>query len=222
MPPQDPTQTPAEPQPINPLSVMQSGEQTLFELKRHPIGIIINYTMTAVMLAVLAVIGLVVAPTLVSNGASQVRSFVAAGLIVFAMLSIIFNLIATIVYWGNRWILTSDSITELIQTSLFHKTTSQLEIESLEDVSADKNGILQHIFNYGTLKAETAGEASNFIFPFAPNPTYYAKQILEACEKARIEDRERNRYAPAPVPAPAPQNPTQSSSPTPPPSSPIY
>lgn len=221
MSPQDPTQTPAEPQANNPLSVMQSGEQTLFELKRHPIGIIATYIITAIMLVVLAVIGLVVAPTLLSSGAGQVRSFAAVGLLLFAILGIIFNLIATIIYWGNRWILTSDSITELTRTSLFHKTTSQLEIESLEDVSADKNGILQHIFNYGTLKAETAGEASNFIFPFAPNPTYYAKQILAACEKARIEDRERNRYAPAPAPL-SPQNPTQPAPPTPPPSSPIY
>jgi hypothetical protein len=38
------------------------------------------------------------------------------------------------------------------------------------------------IFNYGTLKIETAGEQANFHFNMCPNPNYYAKLILEVRE----------------------------------------
>lgn len=183
MPPQENIPTPAPEEAHNPLSVMQPGEKTLFVLKRHPIGIIITYAMTALVLFALAVMALVIAPSLTSGSGEQVRAIGAVLLFIFIILSLVFNLVATIVYWGNRWILTDDSITQISQTSLFHKESSQLGLESLEDVTAEKQGILTHIFNYGTLKAETAGHRSKFVFPYAPNPEQYAKQILEAHEK---------------------------------------
>jgi hypothetical protein len=51
MPPQDPNQAAQFPQPAetnNPLAVMQQGEKVIFELKRHPIGIVIIYIMTGI------------------------------------------------------------------------------------------------------------------------------------------------------------------------------
>jgi hypothetical protein len=39
------------------------------------------------------------------------------------------------------------------------------------------------MFNYGTLKAETAGERSKFAFPFTPNPNKCAQEILHARER---------------------------------------
>jgi uncharacterized membrane protein YdbT with pleckstrin-like domain len=193
MPPQDSTQPPVD-KPVeshmhNPLAVLQPGEQTLFDLKRHPIGIIIIYVVTVLLLAVVAVIGLVVAPALIANGAVRFRDFATVGLLVLAVLAVIYNLIATVIYWGNRWVLTTDSLTEMTQTGLFHKTISQLDIGSLEDVTADKNGILPHLFNYGKLRVETAGHLTNFIFFFTPNPDHYAQVILEACEQVRTQNQ---------------------------------
>lgn len=192
MPPQSPDQTPA-PQPQqaihNPLAVMQHGEQVIFELKRHPIGIMITYIMTAFVLFAMAVIVLIVGPSLATGSADQVRTWGLVGLFIFVVMALVFNLIATVIYWGNRWILTDDSITQITQTSLFHKESSQLGLESLEDVTAEKHGILTHIFNYGVLKAETAGQRSKFVFLFAPNPNYYAQKILDAHEKENLENK---------------------------------
>ncbi len=214
MPPQDPITPPPAPKPPtmhNPLAVMQPGEQTLFELKRHPIGILMMYVMTGLLLLALAVIFLVVAPGLTVSGGSQIKTLGTAVLLLFVILGLVFNLVATVVYWGNRWILTDDSITQITQTSLFHKETSSLGLESLEDVTATKSGILPYIFNYGTLTAETAGHHGKFVFPFAPNPTKYAQQILEAREKEQIENNQQ-RYAYPPhdpgPPAPPPEQPT--------------
>jgi hypothetical protein len=70
MPPQDPNQAAQFPQPAetnNPLAVMQQGEKVIFELKRHPIGIVIIYIMTGILLAVLAVAVFGVAPGAVSE-----------------------------------------------------------------------------------------------------------------------------------------------------------
>jgi hypothetical protein len=70
---------------------------------------------------------------------------------------------------------------------------------------------LANIFGYGTLKAETAGHHSKFVFPFAPNPTYYAQKVLEAREKEQIENRNysypQSLQNPSPPPQPPPGQP---------------
>src|SRR6202011_6093270 len=89
---------------------------------------------------------------------------------------------ATRIYWGNSWIVTSDSVTQVSQTSLFKRQSSQLSLIHLEDVTAEQNGVLAHMFNYGLLRVETAGERSKFTFTFCPNPNFYAREILAARE----------------------------------------
>ena len=186
---------------------MQPGEQVIFELKRHPIGIIITYVMTALVLFAMAIIVLAVGPGLATGSADQIRAWGIVGLFIFVVLALIFNLIATVIYWGNRWILTDDSITQITQTSLFHKETSSLGLESLEDVTAEKRGILPHIFNYGILKAETAGHRSKFVFLFAPDPNSYAQKILDAHEKENLENKPYYSHANPPAPPQPPAGP---------------
>lgn len=168
----------------NPIGVRQEGEEVICEIKRHPIGIIGVYLTAGFLLLVLAIVAFIIAPKFLTSAShSQVLSIGLLAYAVVAFVTVGFLFIANIVYWGNRWVLTSDSITEITQTSLFSKQSSQLSLGSLEDVTAEQNGILTHIFNYGVLKVETAGERSNFTFLYCPKPNYYAQQIIEAREK---------------------------------------
>lgn len=191
---------------------MRDNEQIIFELKRHPIGILLIYVMTGIVLLVTAIAVFGLAPSFVSNssGKDQILNFTYIGFAVFALLCLLFAWVSTVVYWGNRWILSDDSITQTTQTGLFRKENSQLGLQSLEDVTAEQNGILCKILNYGVLKAETAGHRSKFVFAYCPNPTKYAQQILEAREQ---EDNERAQYGinednpPAPSAQPAAQAP---------------
>jgi len=168
----------------NPLSVMQPGERIICEIKRHPVGMLGVYVVTGVLLVLLAVLALVVAPSVLSSvSRSQVVAIGGLIFIVCAILSLGFVFISNKVYWGNSWVVTSDSITQITQTSLFDKRSSQLSLGNLEDVTAEKKGILAEMLNYGLLRVETAGERSKFMFPYCPNPNYYAQQILSAREQ---------------------------------------
>ncbi|HSW37732.1 MAG TPA: hypothetical protein VLG37_05205 [Candidatus Saccharimonadales bacterium] len=177
----DPNQQP--PQVHNPLSVMQPGEKVICEIKRHPIGIIGMYITAGLILTTIAVLAMVVAPNvLTSFEQSQVMALGGLVFLVVAVITLIFLFISQIVYSGNRWILTSDSITQVNQRSLFDKQTGQLSLGNLEDVTAEQKGILARIFNYGVLRVETAGERAKFKFIFCPNPNYYAQCVLSARE----------------------------------------
>lgn len=180
-------QLPPEQSPLpkihNPLAVMQPGERVICDIKRHPIGLLGAYLVAGIILIVLAVLAFVVLPgSAVTEGQGQNMNIAAAVFGLVAILIILFVLVANIVYWGNRWIVTSDSITQMHQTGPFSKQSAQLSFENLEAVTTEQNGIFTHIFNFGTLKAETAGERSNFILTFCPNPSYYAQKILAARE----------------------------------------
>jgi hypothetical protein len=174
----------------NPLATMQPGEQVICEIKRHPIGIVGMYAMAGLLLTVLAVAVFVIAPLVMpSVSGSRIMEVGGLGFALVLAGTLLFLYIGNTVYIGNRWIVTDDSITQVQQTSLFSKQSSQLSMGSLEDITAEQNGILPQMFNYGVLKAETAGERSKFSFRYCPNPNYYAQQILNAREKFEQEQR---------------------------------
>ncbi len=178
-----PAAAPAPTEVTNSLTTMQPGERVIFDIKRHPIGLIFSYAISGSMIIATAIIVFIIAPGLFSNSKDAVT---AAGTVIFliiTLLAVAFAFIASKVYWGNSWVLTSDSLTQVSQTSLFNRQSSQLSLENLEDVTAEQNGILSHMFGYGRLKAETAGHRSKFVFNYAANPNFYAQQVLQAREQ---------------------------------------
>ncbi|MDL2362940.1 MAG: PH domain-containing protein [Patescibacteria group bacterium] len=166
----------------NPLEVMQAGEKELFNIKRHPFGLLAMFTFAALVLLALAMLLFVVLPSLSPGNKSQLTAIGFIIFLIMALIMIVFTFIANKVYWGNQWILSSDSLTQIKQTSLFNKQQSQLPLNKLEDVTAEKKGMLQQMFNYGTVTAETAGEHSKFSFPYCADPSARAQQVLAARE----------------------------------------
>lgn len=167
------------------LQVMQPGEVIISDIKRHPIGILGIYIGITIMLTLVAYFAFGILPSLSANGTASSDSLTQIGAVVFLFLAtvcLIYAAIATKVYWGNRWIVTSDSITQVAQNSLFGRQSSQLALTNIEDVTAEQHGILTHVFNYGVIKAETAGHHGKFVFMYCPNPNFYAQKILQARE----------------------------------------
>ncbi len=166
----------------NPLSVMQPGERVICEIRRHPIGLVGVYSMTALVTGVLVAIA-ILTPYYATflNGQQRLGVVLATGLAI--VISLLFTYISVYIYKANRWIVTSDSVTQIAQTGLFNQQTSQLSLANLEDVTVDQDGILQTVFGYGNLVVESAGERSKFVFPYCPNPHEYAKKVIAAHEE---------------------------------------
>lgn len=163
------------------LAVTQPGEVTIFEVKRHPVGLIYIYIGITAMLLAFAALVFAILP----GSGDSTSSIAQIGTIVFLVVSIlaaVYGYAATQIYWGNVWILTSDSLTQISQSSLFHRESGQLSLGHIEDVTTLQSGPLPNIFGYGTLKVETAGEHEKFHFTYCPNPQYYAQKILAARE----------------------------------------
>ena len=179
----------------HPMVVLQPGERVICEVKRHPIGILSLYAGALIALAAAASILYFFLPSLRDTyGESEAMTMLALGGGIVLVGMILILLVSTIVYWQNQWIVTTDSVTQITQNGLFGRQVSQLSLENLEDVTVHQDGILPHMFNYGTLQLESAGERSKFVFLYCPNPNQCAREILDTHEKF-LEERRNIRFA---------------------------
>lgn len=167
-----------------------SNEKIYLEVRKHPIGLIITYVFGT--LATLTVFGLLVLfPmtydfTTVGNdvsltGGSLQAIIVAVGLFM-TFFSVLITAVAAYIYSQNVLIVTSEKIAQQLYLSLFSKKISQLSIADVQDSTVTQNGIFPHLFNYGTVIIETAGEQRNYNFTFAPSPYDVSKALTGAHE----------------------------------------
>lgn len=167
----------------NPLQAMSPGEQVICEIKRHPIGMISRYIMVGLFMVALSVFAVYVIPGVVDqSNKDQAQGLALFGLVVAAGISLLTLWIAAFVYYRNRWIVTTDSITQMNQIGLFSAQLSQLSMANLQDITVIQDGVFPTWFDYGILRAETAGEHSKFVFIYCPRPKQYAQKILMARE----------------------------------------
>jgi hypothetical protein len=162
---------------------IDKDEQIRVTVSRSKVGLIPIVTVaTATLLASLVFI-LVIGFYRESVGDVVPVSVAISLLLIVTLLIEIFSYIGYVVYIRNQLTVTDDSIIQHLQRGLFHKHISQLNIGNIEDVTVNQSGILAHMFDYGTITIETAGEQSNFTFPYAKDPYNAAKVIIECHER---------------------------------------
>lgn len=94
-----------------------------------------------------------------------------------------------VLYYLNMYIVTDERIVDVDQKGLFSHHVSELNIEKIEDVTSEINGILGHIFDYGTVYIQTAGTKGRFDFENVPNPGQITKTILHLYERTTNDPR---------------------------------
>ncbi len=166
------------------------NEKIFLEVRKHPIGLVITYVFG--ILATITVFGLLVlfpasydfsevgADVSMSGGSLQ-AIIIAVGLFM-TLFSILITTVAAYIYSQNVLIVTSEKIAQQLYLSLFSKKISQLSIADVQDSTVTQNGIFPHMFNYGTVIIETAGEQRNYNFTFAPSPYDVSKALTGAHE----------------------------------------
>ena len=186
-----------EPQPLpkdDRIENLLEGEVKIIEVKRHPFGLIALYFQ--VIFGVCLAFGLILllARNVLTDSTTYAGIISIVGILVLAFVAIIL-LIATYLYHQNKLIITNKNLTEVLQRGLFSRQVSELSMANVEDVSADKRGVLQTLLNYGDLLIETAGAKNNFHFPYCPRPSYYGKIILDARQRYIDNDPEAAKRA---------------------------
>lgn len=163
------------------------NEKLLLEIRKHPFGLFLIYAIgtfvTVSMLAVVFAAAFARGDVLeVGIDASTMQLPLIFIGFVMAILSLVMTAIGSYLYKSNVVLVTSEKLSQLINVTIFNRKISQLSIGDVQDVTVTQKGIFAHLFKYGTIVIETAGEQANYHFTFSPNPYEAAKIIVGAHE----------------------------------------
>lgn len=165
------------------------NEEVLYEIRKHPIGLVGIY-LTGFFVSA-AVFGVTLALMYFLDGDRLDLGFdggfvrpivgVIGGLISIVVLAM--TAINAYLYQSNVVYVTSEKLAQVLYRTIFNRNISQLSIGDIQDVTTSQVGPLARIFNYGTLVIETAGEQQNYTFTFTPRPYEASKAIVNAHEE---------------------------------------
>jgi len=86
------------------------------------------------------------------------------------------------VYVNNKFFLTNESVIQEIQVSLFSRHEQTVSLGNIEDASYSQHGIIQQIFNYGSIRLSTEGDETTYRFTYVANPKQHIATLNNAVE----------------------------------------
>ncbi len=149
------------------------GEYVIKSLKRHPIGLVAPFVIGILIITIAFSVLFNYEAILYMFGLESKDvnlSIVALPVFLIIILVITGTYISYYVYVNNKFFLTNESIFQTIQISLFSKREQVISLDSIEDASYTQMGILQHLFNYGSIRLSTIGDENTYRLSYVTNP----------------------------------------------------
>ena len=167
---------------------LSKGEYVISAVKRHPIGLLQIWFVVAVLILLFG--GLFYMLFLQQDGGNILDVIrgdeaLTGGVAILGALSVLIfmgGLVASYIYNSNRFYLTNESVIQEIQTTIFSKHEQTVSLSNIEDASYKQNGILPHLFNYGTIRLSTEGDETTYSFSFVANPKQHIAVLNNAVE----------------------------------------
>lgn len=177
---------------LYPFLNLSEGEYVVLRIDRHPIGLLIPSFFTALAFIILSTFLLLIPDfygtmeTSSLSGESSLlmpsQAIVAGVLLLLMAFSLFLGGVSIWVYQKNQFFLTNESVIQEIQHSLFSRHEQTVSLGSIEDASFRRQGVLQHLFNYGTMRLSTEGEETTYSFAFVENPKEQVAIVSNAVE----------------------------------------
>lgn len=151
---------------------LSEAEYVVSAVRRHPIGLFAPIAFIVFFFAFI-LSTLINYPLIVdSMGIMDPPPFegvLLVGLLLLALVGI-GGYITVWVYLSNKFFLTNESVIQEIQTSIFSKHEQTVSLANIEDASFYQHGILQSMFNYGSIRLSTEGDETTYRFSYVANP----------------------------------------------------
>ena len=163
---------------------VDEDEYVVLSMRRHSLGYLLNIIVSAFISVLLISAWIII--YIMPNPLPIPANFKPQISLIFGsitLLLIILTYVNYVVYRANRFVITNERAIQWI--SIMSQKKQVINLESIEDISYSREGILQHLFDYGTVKLSTVGDESTYTFPFSPNPDKKAEFLSDIVEAAR-------------------------------------
>ena len=163
---------------------LSDGEYIINDVSRHPIGLVGIWGIAVFIIAVvLAMLGLFMnnaSGTGLTDGVP--KTALGLGVLLIAVLVAIGATAASWIYRANHFYLTNESVIQNLQLSLFSNREQTVSLGNVEDASYTKKGIIQHLFNFGSIRLSTQGDETTYRFSFVSDPHKQVATLNNAVE----------------------------------------
>lgn len=174
---------------------LSDSEFIISAVRRHPIGLFAPVAITVLIVALtlsLLVNFSAIAGEFAFLSSADYGSILFGGLLL-VLLFLLGGYIAIWVYMNNRFFLTNESVIQEIQTSLFSHHEQTVSLNNIEDASYEQRGIIQMMFNYGSIRLSTEGDETTYRFSYVANPKKQIailNNVVEAFKNGRPIDED--------------------------------
>lgn len=165
---------------------VDEDEYVVLSMRRHSLGYLLNIIFSAFIGVLLISAWIIIC--FMPNSLPIPANFKPQISLIFGsitLLLIILTYVNYVVYRANRFVITNERAIQWISNTIMSQKKQVINLESIEDISYSREGILQHLFDYGTVKLSTVGDESTYTFPFSPNPDKKAEFLSDIVEAAR-------------------------------------
>ena len=162
---------------------LSDHEYVIQAVPRHSIGIWAPTIVMSLAIAIVSVFMFCYPDIAKVIGLSQ--SLYPQIMVICSMVILLFGIglyAAIWVYMQNRFFLTNESVIQEIQLSIFSKREQTVSLMNIEDSSYSQKGILQTMFNYGSIRLSTEGDETTYRFEYVANPKAQVATLNNAVE----------------------------------------
>lgn len=164
---------------------LSEGEYIISAVRRHPIGLVIPLIVGTLLIAFSVSVALNHRAFFefigADNGAVDSSTLVVP-LLLFCVLIGLGMFVVYYVYTNSKFFLTNESVIQEIQISLFSKLEQTVSLANIEDASYTQQGIMQQLFNYGSIRLSTEGDETTYRFTYVANPKKHIAKLNNAVE----------------------------------------
>lgn len=165
---------------------LSEAEFVINMVQRHPIGLFAPIAITIFIVAFVVSVMVnydIIMSSLFGSGMYTENAgsvYLVGGLIV--LLVSVLCYINVWVYTNNKFFLTNESVIQEIQVSLFSRHEQTVSLQNIEDASYRQQGILQTMFNYGSIRLSTEGDETTYRFNYVTDPKQQIAILNDAVE----------------------------------------
>jgi hypothetical protein len=169
----------------------QEGEEIHLVIRQHPIVLVGQMLLAVLFLAIYFGISFVLKKYLpVGTSAAYIHAInVLKDLyLMFVALGV---LLGWVIYYLNVQIVTNKRAVDITQKGLLSHTVAELDLNHVEDVTAEVEGFFPTMFDFGNVYIQTAAERERFVFSNVPHPTSVEKLVLDLYDRLPSEGKTR-------------------------------
>lgn len=108
----------------------------------------------------------------------------------FAMMIWMIFFLVWVDYYFDVWIITDRRVVNVEQKGLFSREVSEVELEKIQDITTEVNGVIPTFLNYGNVYIQTAAEKERFIFADVADPYHIKDSVMNLQKQHETAERD--------------------------------